>query len=80
MVLKVGDYIARAKWYGPGGVMKFPAQNADRSVFGTDYPFGAEAGEDFYRENLKWVKAMNLPAAEMEKVLSGNAKKLPKIA
>ena len=51
----------------------------DRSLFGTDYPFGAEAGEDFYRENLKGVKAMNLPAAEMEKVMSGNAKKLLKI-
>ena len=66
-----------------GAVNSYPVGYAffgpDRSLFGTDYPFGAEGGEDFYRENLKGVKAMNLPAAEMEKVMSGNAKKLLKI-
>ena len=66
-----------------GAVASYPVGYAffgpDRSVFGTDYPFGAEAGEDFYRENLKGVRAMNLPADELEKVMSGNAKKLLKI-
>lgn len=66
-----------------GAVASYPVGYAffgpDRTVFGTDYPFGAEDGEDFYRENLKGVKAMNLPAAEMEKVMGGNAMKLLKI-
>jgi predicted TIM-barrel fold metal-dependent hydrolase len=66
-----------------GAVASYPVGYAffgpDRSVFGTDYPFGAEDGEDFYRENLKGVKAMNLPQAEMEKVMGGNAMKLLKI-
>jgi len=51
----------------------------DRTVFGTDYPFGAESGEDFYRENLAGVKAMKTPAKDMKKILSENAKKLLKI-
>jgi len=51
----------------------------DRTVFGTDYPFGAESGEDFYRENLAVVRAMNIPAEEMNKILGENAKKLLKI-
>lgn len=52
---------------------------ADRTVYGTDYPFGMEAGEDFYRENLSGITAMNLPETDLQKVLSGNAKKLLKI-
>jgi predicted TIM-barrel fold metal-dependent hydrolase len=52
---------------------------ADRSLYGTDYPFGAEDGEDFYRTNIAGVRAMNLPAADLAKVLGGNAKKLLKI-
>lgn len=66
-----------------GAVASYPVGYAffgpDRTLFGTDYPFGAEGGEDFYRENLKGVRAMNLPADEMEKVMGGNAKKLLKI-
>lgn len=66
-----------------GAVASYPVGYAffgpDRTVFGTDYPFGAEDGEDFYRENIKGVKAMNLPPAEMEKVMGGNAMKLLKI-
>jgi predicted TIM-barrel fold metal-dependent hydrolase len=51
----------------------------DRMAFGTDYPFGPESGEDFIRENLKGVKAMKIPDDSMEKILSGNAKKILKI-
>jgi len=50
-----------------------------RIVFGTDYPFGAEEGEDFIRSNLAGVKAMGIPADDIEKILHGNAKKLLKI-
>lgn len=66
-----------------GNVASYPCGyamfGADRTVYGTDYPFGADDGEDFYKMNLAGVKAMNLPAADLEKVLSGNAKKLLKI-
>jgi uncharacterized protein len=66
-----------------GAVASYPVGYAffgpDRSVFGTDYPFGAESGEDFYRENLKGVRAMNLPADAMVKVMGGNAARLLKI-
>jgi predicted TIM-barrel fold metal-dependent hydrolase len=52
----------------------------DRMVFGTDYPFGPESGEDFIRENLRGVKAMkDISADNMNKILSGNAIKLLKI-
>jgi len=66
-----------------GSVASYPVGYAffgpDRTVFGTDYPFGPEGGEDFYRENLLGVRAMNLPAEEMEKVMGGNAERLLKI-
>jgi aminocarboxymuconate-semialdehyde decarboxylase len=51
----------------------------DRMMYGTDYPFGAESGEDFIRENLAGVKAMNIPAEDMRKILGENAKNLLKI-
>jgi len=51
----------------------------DRMLFGTDYPYGAEEGEHFIKANLNGVRAMNIPAADMEKILGGNAKKLFKI-
>lgn len=66
-----------------GSVASYPVGYAffgeDRTVYGTDYPFGMEDGEDFYRENLAGVKAMNLPEEAMNKVMGGNAKKLLKI-
>lgn len=52
---------------------------SERMMYGSDYPFGAEAGEDFIRENLAGVKAMYIPQGEKEKILGGNAKKLLKI-
>jgi len=51
----------------------------DRMMYGTDYPFGAETGEDFIRENLKGIKAMNIPDRDKEKILGENAGKLLKI-
>lgn len=52
---------------------------SDRMLYGSDYPFGPEAGEDFVRENLKGVNAMPIPPEEKEKILAGNAKKMLKI-
>jgi predicted TIM-barrel fold metal-dependent hydrolase len=66
-----------------GAVASYPCGYSffgpDRTVFGTDYPFGAESGEDFYRENLAGVKAMKISAKNMRKILGENAKTLLKI-
>lgn len=51
----------------------------ERMMYGSDYPFGAEAGEDFIRSNLEGVKSLNIPAGEQEKILGENARKLLKI-
>ena len=51
----------------------------NRILFATDYPFGGEGGELFIRENLSGVSSMNIPGDEMEKILSGNARRLLKI-
>jgi predicted TIM-barrel fold metal-dependent hydrolase len=48
-------------------------------MYGSDYPFGPEAGEVHVKANLSGVKSMKIPARDMEKILSGNAKKLLKI-
>ena len=52
---------------------------SERMLYGSDYPFGAEAGEDFIRENLACVKAMYIPPEEKARILGGNAKKMLKI-
>ncbi|MCJ7606197.1 MAG: amidohydrolase [Dehalococcoidales bacterium] len=52
---------------------------ADRLLYGSDYPFGVEAGEAYIRDNLAGIQTLALPAGEMEKILGGNAKKLLKI-
>ena len=52
---------------------------AERMLYGSDYPFGAESGEDFIRENLACVKAMAIPQKEKEMILGGNAQKMFKI-
>jgi uncharacterized protein len=51
----------------------------DRLMFGTDYPFGAEAGEKFMRSILAGTRSINAPADHLEKILGGNARKLLKI-
>ena len=51
----------------------------DRLMYGSDYPFGVEAGEAYIRDNLIGVQTMDLPSQDMEKILGGNAKKLLKI-
>jgi predicted TIM-barrel fold metal-dependent hydrolase len=66
-----------------GTVAAYPCGYAffgpDRMIFGTDYPFGAEEGEDLIRTNLAGVRSMNIPAEDMKKILGENAKKLLKI-
>jgi aminocarboxymuconate-semialdehyde decarboxylase len=52
---------------------------SDRMMFGTDYPFGPEAGEDFIRTNLAGVKGMSIPEEDRKKILGENAKELLKI-
>ena len=48
-------------------------------MYGSDYPFGAEAGEDVIRENLNGIRTLDIPKDKMDKILGGNAKKLLKI-
>ena len=50
-----------------------------RMMYGTDYPFGNEFGEDFIRSNLAGVKAMTISDENIQKILGDNAKKLLKI-
>lgn len=51
----------------------------DRMMYGTDYPFGPETGEDFVRENLAGIKEMQISQGDKKKILGENAKKLLKI-
>jgi predicted TIM-barrel fold metal-dependent hydrolase len=51
----------------------------DRVLYGSDYPFGPEAGERFVRGNMAGLTALNIPAEDMQKILGGNAKRLLKI-
>jgi predicted TIM-barrel fold metal-dependent hydrolase len=66
-----------------GTVAAYPCGYAffgpDRLMYGSDYPFGVEAGESYIRDNLAGVKAMDIPSQDMEKILGGNAKKLLKL-
>jgi aminocarboxymuconate-semialdehyde decarboxylase len=64
----LGSYLCGYAFFGP-----------DRMMYGSDYPFGAEDGEDFIRSNLEGVKSMNIPPGDKEKILGENAKKLLKI-
>jgi predicted TIM-barrel fold metal-dependent hydrolase len=48
-------------------------------MYGSDYPFGPEAGELHIRANLEGVKSIDAPEEAMVKILGGNAKKLLKI-
>ena len=51
----------------------------DRIVFGTDYPYGLEEGEDFIRENLAGIMKMAISEEDKKKILGENAKKLLKV-
>jgi predicted TIM-barrel fold metal-dependent hydrolase len=66
-----------------GTVAAYPCGYAffgpERMMYGSDYPFGNEKGEDFIRANLAGVKAMQLPQEHLDKILGGNARKLLKI-
>jgi aminocarboxymuconate-semialdehyde decarboxylase len=66
-----------------GTVAAYPCGYAffgpDRLMYGSDYPFGPQAGEAYIRDNLAGVKAMDIPPQDMEKILGGNAKKLLKL-
>jgi predicted TIM-barrel fold metal-dependent hydrolase len=48
-------------------------------LFGSDYPFGPEAGEVFIRDNLSAIKKMAIPQEDKEKILGGNTERLLKI-
>jgi len=52
---------------------------SDRIVFGTDFPYGLEEGEDFIRENLASIKGMKIGEEEKKKILGENARSLLKI-
>jgi len=52
---------------------------AERMMYGSDYPFGPESGEDFIRENLAGVRALAIPEPEKNKILGENAIKLFKM-
>ena len=52
---------------------------SDRMMYGTDYPFGAEAGEDSIRDRLLGIKAMNISEEDKNKILGENARKLLKV-
>lgn len=52
----------------------------DRLMYGSDYPFGPEAGELHIRANLTGVKSISVPDGTMAKILGGNARRLLKIA
>ncbi len=51
----------------------------DHVLYGSDYPFGPESGEQFIRGNMAGLTSLNIPAEDMQKILGGNAKKLLKI-
>ena len=51
----------------------------DRLMFGSDYPFGPEAGERTISATLAGIKSMDIPQADKEKILGKNAEKLLKV-
>jgi aminocarboxymuconate-semialdehyde decarboxylase len=52
----------------------------DHLMYGSDYPFGNDSGEDFIKSNLEGVKAMKIPKTALNKILGGNAQRLLKIS
>jgi aminocarboxymuconate-semialdehyde decarboxylase len=49
------------------------------SVFATDAPFDAEEGRLLTRSTLAAIEALEIPRAEKEAILSGNARRLLKL-
>jgi uncharacterized protein len=50
-----------------------------RCLFATDAPFDSEQGRWLISDTLRGVKALGLPQAELDMILSGNAKRLLKL-
>jgi predicted TIM-barrel fold metal-dependent hydrolase len=73
--------------YGDTGLGKAPAAllcgyeffGAERMLYGSDYPFGAEAGEGGIRDSLGSVKSMQIAPENIDRILGQNAAKLLKI-
>lgn len=53
--------------------------STDRLIYGSDYPFGPEAGEFGIRQSLNTVKTLNIPENDKLKILGNNVRKLLKI-
>ncbi len=51
----------------------------ERMMYASDYPFGAQEGEGGIRDNLEGVKAMNISAENIPKILGKNARRILKI-
>lgn len=49
---------------------------ADRLVFGSDYPFGPDAGQRFIRSNLAAIDGLRLTGQVRKKILDQNARSL----
>ncbi|MFH1003468.1 MAG: amidohydrolase family protein [Chloroflexota bacterium] len=53
------------EFFGPG-----------KLLFGTDMPYGPEGGESYIRMTIDALAAMNIPQADKEMILAGNARQL----
>ncbi|MGI0092041.1 MAG: amidohydrolase family protein [Nitrososphaerales archaeon] len=52
---------------------------ADHVVYATDYPFGAEEGEQNIKLNTKFVEELDIPETDKEKIFEKNARRLLKL-
>jgi predicted TIM-barrel fold metal-dependent hydrolase len=52
---------------------------ADQVVFASDCPFDPEGGYMFIRETMKVLESLDLDKAELDKIFSGNARRLLKL-
>ena len=48
-------------------------------LFGTDFPFDDASGDTFTRDTIAAVQRMNIPAADMDSIFLGNARRLLKL-
>ena len=48
-------------------------------MFGSDYPFGPEAGERSISATLSGIRAMDISLTDKENILGENARKLLKV-